>query len=49
MRYSTNVMLSLFPQYINGIKTRICNISQKLMIKVERFSASKKSGAIIYK
>ena len=30
-------------------KRRICNISRKLMIKVKRFSASTKSGAIIYK
>ena len=30
-------------------KRRICNISHKFIIKVKRFSASKKSGAIMYK
>ena len=30
-------------------KRRICNISRKFMIKGKRFSASMKSGAIIYK
>ena len=43
------VKFSLLPENVNAIKRRICNTSHKFMIKVERFSASKKSGAIMYK
>ena len=47
--YSTNAMLSLLPKNVNAIKRRIRYMSHKFMIKIKRFSSSRKSSAIIYK
>ena len=47
--HTWRTLLMLCLNFSTICKRRICNISDKFMIKAKRFSASKKSGAIMFK